>query len=223
MGQSRKSGENGRREVPGYIAPHSRCGMSIESESDPWRNYGFTSVTELLAQAGLPKDTLTTLGLLFEGRSLRRSGTWTRLAHTVSMHAFNWPRYWSMWVVKKGHDQAFLDLLERIRSGKEKVERYPAHMAAMGALSARKRAAKAARHAALVEEVRKYRAQHEPCPSEEEQEAAARFLERWELAGRDPVQHINRIPVRTTLYANGVRSLLDTDLHAWTVKGACSN
>lgn len=177
--------------------------MPIENEREPWRNYGFTSVPELLARVGLPKDTLSTLGLLFEERLLRRAGTWTRLAHTVSRHVFNWPGNWSKRVVKQGHEQAFLDLLEQIRGGNEKVEYYASHVAAMRELSARRRAAKAARHAALVEEVRKYTAQHEPSPSEEEQEQAARFLERWAQA-----------PPKKILYANGIHSLLDTDLGA---------
>lgn len=173
-------------------------------EKEPWRSRGFTLVSDLLAQAGLPEHTLSTAGLLFEKRLHRRAYSWTDLAHTAKRHLFPWPGQWPMRVVvKHGHEQAFLGLLERIRTGKEVVVQYPPHVAAMHVLNASKRTEKAARHAELVRDGQAFAALHEPVPSEADKQQAAIFLERW--------QQVHAVRV---LYAKGNKSLLGTGLSA---------
>lgn len=178
--------------------------MQIEIERGPWRRYNFMLATEVLAKAGLPKNLLKTTGLVFEDGPLRRPRTRTELALNAKRHLFRWSGHWPVRVmVKLGHEQAFLDLIERIRSGKEVVEQYPAHVVRMKELSVRKRAERAEQHGKRMAEVHAFAARHEPVPSDEDKRQAAIFLKRWK-----------RFPAKRVLYKCGLEGLLDSGLFA---------
>lgn len=185
------------------------------SASGPWHEHGFTRVSEVLAQAGLPADTLKRTGLVYLWESYRTGGSWERLSLTGKKHLFRWVGEGWPYLVKGGHQEVFIDQVQRILDGRESVERYAPHVAAMRAHSERRRAERAARHAARMAEWEARISWHKRTLTVEEHEQVADFLETWEQAGRDPVQHPNHIPVRTTLYANGFRTLLELDLSAW--------
>lgn len=181
-----------------------------------WHDRGYTLVTDVLAELGLPADTLETTGLVYLWEPYRcRSFRWMRLAHSAKEHLF--PEFGGdhRYVVKRGHEAAFRSQLKHILAGKEKVETYAPHVVRMRAIHERKRAERTARHATRMAELEAVMPRRKRQPTAEELELAALFLEKWELAGRDPNKHPNHIPTRTIIYANGPQSLLDTGVEAW--------
>lgn len=165
----------------------------------PWHQRGFALVSEVLAKAGLPADTLERTGLLYEWEPYRTRWACERLSLTAKKHVFAWGESPSPYVVKRGHEEAFIALVQSIQNGKERVQRYGDHIAAMRAYSDKKRDDRAARHAAM----KAFTTAQQLQPSRAEQDQAAQFLERWLSVDQDKV-----------LYANSVQSLLEPALGA---------
>ncbi len=189
--------------------------MMDENAPSPWHERGFQPVSEVLAKAGLPENMLEQTGLVYLWQPYRRSHGWKRLSYSAKQHVFSWGAYPWTYVVKHGHEEAFISQVRRILAGKEHVVRYAPHVAAMRALSEGIRTERALRHASHTAtlDTRFLRPVH--VLSAEDLEKAAHFLKAWEIAGRDPNLHPNHIPVRTTLYANGLQSLFELDLSRW--------